>query len=433
MSTRFAGLCLFLCCLFMSSTSTILTYATALSATSQVFYVDPVNGRDNKSGTSPDKPLQTIQKAISFARAGDTIQLAPGVYAQDVLFNEHSGSAQKPITLTGPKDAILIGDATNNNFRAVQVMQDYITIKGFTIDGLNGPSDVVTSYRKQLIYVQGRDEGTPTPTGVRGVRILNMTLRNSGQECVRLRARATNNEIAFNDIANCGICDFRFGCTANKNGEGIYIGTEPDQLVARGAVDDPSNNNSIHDNVFNTQASECVDLKEGTEGNIIEHNICTGAQDIKGGGISVQGSNNIVRDNDIFGHLGSGVRIAGDRVDDARNNRVEGNRIYQNRSGIAVQGDDNVIQKNVIYGHSLMGIRIAPDGPNAALNNTVQLNIIYANLGGGIEFEASPQGEVCNNTMLNNSGGNAIGALRASFAPDMPCGRIILSILVRRV
>jgi parallel beta-helix repeat protein len=414
--------------------ATHLAFAGGTMATPQaagrIYYIDPARGRDSNSGTTESRPFKTIQKAVDLALAGDTIRLAGGTYEQNVVFDGRNGTASQPITLTGPPEAIVKGDASDNSYRVVEISRDYITLDGFTIDGLNGPADNPLSYREQLVYVEG--EASADLLDVRGVRILNMTLLNAGQECVRLRARTQGSEVGNSTISNCGVCDFVFGCTGNKNGEGIYIGTDPDQLVTRDTTDDPSNENHIYGNTINTKGSECVDIKEGSEGTLVEQNICTGSLDPKGGGISVGGSGNIVRDNEIYGHAGVGLRVAGERRDDGRTNIVENNRIYANRGGIAIQGNDNIIRNNRIYSHTQTGIRIAPDGINTAQGNTVQSNTIYNNSGGGIEFEAFPQGQVCDNSMYNNGSGNTTGPLRSIFKPDMPCGRVVLSILVKR-
>ena len=84
----------------------------------------------------------------------------------------------------------------------------------------------------------------------------------------------------------CGISDFEFN-DGSKNGEGVYIGTAPEQLKDGKnptAKIDRSNNNWVHHNQFNTQGNECVDIKEGSSFNLIENNRRTGQKDINSGG-----------------------------------------------------------------------------------------------------------------------------------------------------
>ncbi len=92
-----------------------------------------------------------------------------------------------------------------------------------------------------------------------------MSVKNAGGECIRLRYQTRRNEIAYSQISNCGRYDFAFR-GGGKNGEGIYIGTAPEQRGAHGSSDrsvDASNANHVHHNVIDTKGNECVDIKEG--------------------------------------------------------------------------------------------------------------------------------------------------------------------------
>lgn len=57
---------------------------------------------------TPDGEM-TIQQAADAAVAGDIIRLAPGVYHEHVVFSQNSGAYAQPITLEGPRDAIIDG------------------------------------------------------------------------------------------------------------------------------------------------------------------------------------------------------------------------------------------------------------------------------------------------------------------------------------
>ena len=210
----------------------------------------------------PAQP-NSIQKALDAAQPGDTILLSPGVYFQDVV-TRRNGSAGSPISIKGTPGAIVKGAG---NSRIFEINHDNIILDGFTIDGLHGSQATTSGYRDKLIYIVG----TGNKDGVLGSKIVNMTLRNAGGECVRMKYFSRNNEVARNNISNCGVYDFKFG--GAKNGEGIYIGTAPEQLYKNPTPDiDNTNNNFIHNNIINTQGNEGVDVKEGSSGNIIEYN-----------------------------------------------------------------------------------------------------------------------------------------------------------------
>jgi hypothetical protein len=201
-----------------------------------------------------------------------------------------------------------------------------------------------------------------------------MVVRNGLGECVRLRYFAVGNEISHTTIANCGRKDFVFGGDG-KNGEGIYVGTAPEQrgngVNATDEVDG-SSRNWIHDNEIDTRADECVDIKEGSTANVVENNSCTGQRDPDSGGLDARGSGNVFRLNRVFGNVGPGIRLGGDDPDDGIHNDVYDNTIRDNESG-------------------------------------------------GVKFIRVPQGRICGNSMFGN-GRDTVGDFADRFSPAAPCG-----------
>ncbi len=328
------------------------------------YYISPT-GSDWDSGASREHPFATIQKAVDRAQPGDLITLGPGIYLQDVV-SRRDGAANAPITITGPADAVVKGAGGS---RIVEINHDYLTLEGFTIDGLWGSPQTKQGFREKLLYVVGRQPND----GVTGLRVLRMTFKNAGGECLRMRYFAQHNEIGASRFESCGVHDFRFHA-GKRNGEAIYIGTAPEQLGnGENPTADPdrSNENWIHGNTFNTQANECVDIKEASSGNIVEHNSCTGQQDPNSGGFDARGGGNIFRYNESFGNRGAGIRLGGDGAADGLNNQVYGNNLHDNQAG-------------------------------------------------GIKLVRQPQ-SLCGNTLNNNRGGNLVGAGRTALDPARAC------------
>jgi hypothetical protein len=148
---------------------------------------------------------------------------------------------------------------------------------------------------------------------------------------VRLRGGAKGNEIAGNRIERCGLTDFRLG-KGRKNGEGIYIGTAPEQLGdGKNPTDDPdaSDGNWVHDNLIRPRA-ECVDVKEHARGNVVERNDCAGSEDPESGGFSSRGQSTVLRDNVSVDNAGAGIRLGGDERSDGVGSVVHGNRLTGN-------------------------------------------------------------------------------------------------------
>jgi hypothetical protein len=289
-------------------------------------YVSP-SGSDSNRGSTPDRPFQTIQHAIDLAQPGDTVNLAAGVYLQDVV-SKRDGTASAPITIKGPADAVVKG---GGNDRIFVINHDNLTLDGFTIDGQWGSADTMKGFREKLLYVIG---AAPND-GVTGLKVLRMTFKNAGGECLRMRYFAQHNEIGYSRFEGCGVHDFKFHA-GKRNGEAIYIGTAPEQ---RGNGENPtadpdqSSANWIHNNSFNTQGNECVDIKESSSANVVEHNICTGQQDPNSGGFDARGGGNIFRYNESFGNVGAGIRLGGDGAADGIDNQVYGNSFHDNQAG----------------------------------------------------------------------------------------------------
>ena len=331
----------------------------------KIIYVSP-QGNDDQTGDTEDRALKTIQKAVDIAQPGESVYLLPGVYRQDVI-SKRSGFIDRPITIKGTKEAIVKG---GGKARIFEINHDYISLEEFTIDGLHGDASSVKGYRDKLIYVIGKT----ARKGVTGLKIISMSIKNAGGECVRLRYFAQKNEIANNTIGSCGAFDFKFN-DGGKNGEGIYIGTAPEQLSdGRNPTKDrdESNSNWIHHNTINTQGNECVDIKEASFGNIVEYNNCSGQKDPESGGLDSRGDKNVFRYNQISGSVGAGIRLGGDKEKDGINNEVYG-------------------------------------------------NIITNKAAGGIKIQRSPQGKICDNKMEGNSGGDSVGTYGEEFNPTESC------------
>nr|WP_202539191.1 right-handed parallel beta-helix repeat-containing protein [Streptomyces sp. SID8379] len=338
----------------------VLALPTPSAVAASAYYVAPT-GSDTNSGTSSGAPLATIQRALDLAPAGSVVHLASGTYRQDVV------TRRENVTLTGPSTAVVkgAGDA-----RIVQVQHDGTVLDGFTVDGLHGASDDVSGYRLKLVYVMSTTPGN----GVNGLRVTHMTLKNAADECLRLRYLVTGADISDNTISDCGVADFRFG-GGGKNGEGIYLGTAPEQQGANGAPDaapDVSRNNRIHHNAITTRGNECVDVKENSTNNYVEYNDCSQQRDPSSAGLDARGSGNIFRYNTIHDNTGAGVRLGGDTATDGTDTQV--------------------------YGNTITG-----------------------NAGGGVKVMRTPQGPVCSNTMSGNTGGDSVGTYGADHDPTALC------------
>lgn len=310
-----------------SADNTTRNQFPAQASYSDIYYVSP-SGKDTNDGKTVSTPFYSIDKALSFAEAGDVIELADGEYLQTVS-SLKDGNKGSPITIRGSRAAVIRGTEDTN--RIIEIRHDYLTLDGFTIDGLSGQGSKAADFKDKLIY----SIGSKKDDGVDGLVIKNMLIQNAGGECVRLRYFAVNNEISHSTIRNCGVYDFRFN-EGGKNGEGIYIGTAPEQTddgKNPTAAIDQSHDNHIHHNLIQTYGNECVDIKEGSFNNLVEYNTCEYQMDPESAGLDARGSSNTFRYNTTQNNKGAGIRLGGDTENDGIYNNVYDNSILNNESG----------------------------------------------------------------------------------------------------
>jgi parallel beta-helix repeat protein len=235
-----------------------------------------------------------------------------------------------------------------------------ITLENLTIDGFYYP-DFPDQARKisvlnRLIWLQNTANS----------RIIGNIIKNAGGECIRLRTLSHDNEVAYNTIRGCGYYQFKIQQLdrLQKNGEGVYIGTDPYQIRANQinkqaywgadweAMTDGSHNNLVHHNdifpgaqdelsppptnalrdgveVVDGYGNECVDIKEDHEeigrlvtlpgvtkaqliNNVIRDNLCQGQFDEDSGALDARGSNNLFEHNHVTGTVrGAALRLGG--------------------------------------------------------------------------------------------------------------------------
>lgn len=101
------------------------------------WYVDAVIGDDSASGQSINTPFATLGKAISLVGPGDTVHIAPGVYAGAAMTNL-AGAATKPIRLVAEPGAKVSG-AAGDGLALGRV--SHVSVEGLELSG-NGAHGV---------------------------------------------------------------------------------------------------------------------------------------------------------------------------------------------------------------------------------------------------------------------------------------------------
>src|ERR1700754_2323297 len=260
-----------------------------------------------------------LERALAAARPGDTIRMAAGTY-EPVVINR-SGTASAPITLTGPKGAVISGSG-----------------KGYTVH-LDGAS------HWQLVgfAVSGGGKGIMTD-GSKGLLLDSLTVSDTGDEAVHFRGGSSNNTIQRSTIRNTGLNQPEFG-------EGVYVGSAKSNWKKySGGQPDLSMNNRVVGNTFQRITAENVDVKEETGGTLIAGNRFDGSsisgENFADSVVDVKGYNSTVTGNVITGNAPALKNIIETHVITEPETSGCGNRIENNRvEGFRPAGELGVVDK----------------------------------------------------------------------------------------
>ena len=278
-----------------------------------------------------------LQKALENALAGDEIIIKGGVYKGNFVIPKNTnGTEAKPIFLHGSSKVKLDGNSTQTGY-VLHLKSNYWHIKGISItNGLKGLMCDEANYNV----------------------IDSLTIYNIGEEALHLRKFSTHNILKNNTITNTGL-------KIPDYGEGIYIGMGVSNWgkYSNGKEDRCDSNIVVNNKIGPGITAECIDIKEGTTGNMIVNNIfdaggITGANsadswmDVKGNGTLIEGNTgynkagSILKDgyqvhcavngwgnNNIFRNNICEVYAAGygfNIVEKSSKGNATGNKVYKN-------------------------------------------------------------------------------------------------------
>lgn len=210
-----------------------------------------------------------LDAALAGAQPGDLILLADGTYPG--LFEATTnGTPEARITLCGSRNAVIDGGDVGNGY-AFHLTADYWTIHGLTVtNALKG----IMADDADFTIVEQVDVNT------------------IGHEAVHFRTNSSDNVIQDSDIHDTGL-------KRDKFGEGVYLGSAVSNWgkYTNGDPDQSDRNQVLRNRIWNTTA-ECIDVKEGTTGGLIEGNVFDGSM-LSGADswVDVKGNTYTVRNN----------------------------------------------------------------------------------------------------------------------------------------
>jgi len=352
------------------------------------YYVGPDGANANPG--SQARPLATIQHALSRAQHGDTVHVLPGRYTQRAR-TRRAGTAEDPITITGPEDAVF------SAYGGLNIDHSHVHVTGLTFDGQvdrSAPDDP-ESYAQVPISInpsggqaarEQYEERVPESEYLTDVVVKPHAIGNARAAMIK-HQYANDIEIGEFEVIGPAGLKFTLGDRVGHNSEIVYLGTPP----VKDAPPDLSENIHVHhiDNSAGYDHAELVDCKTGISNVTIEY--CTDAggsyeaiaDGSEGGAVVVGATDVTVRWNVLSNGAYAGIEVDSDIA--ATENPPE---VYED-------GGAN----NAFYGNRLVG------------NGGRAISYPYAQAGQG----QADQRIVCGNVFDGETNGD----------PDAPCGEAV--------
>ncbi|MFD0560142.1 cellulose binding domain-containing protein [Stackebrandtia endophytica] len=242
-----------------------------------------------------------LTAALASVQPGDTIALAPGEY-RGSFRSTNAGTAQQPITITGPADAVLVNPGPsgtapscpapepgwNSGYGFWLYEAPHWMIEGFT----------VADSKKGIVI---DDSSHVTIDGVRVQRI--------DDEGVHFRKSSSDGVIRDSVVEHTGLAQPQYG-------EGVYIGSAVSNWRCYGNTGgaDRSDRVQVLDNRIGPWVgAEHIDVKEGTFGGVIAGNTFHGQGlsgqnyadswvDVKGVDYLIEGNTGDFESPGVFAH-----------------------------------------------------------------------------------------------------------------------------------
>lgn len=238
--------------------------------------------------------FDTIQDAVDDADPGDIIQVAAGIYNEQVKIDGMSG-----LELRG-QDAVLQGSEDGIGIKIVD--SDHVLVQGFIVENygagivLDGTDD--SEIRNVEIRFNDNVDSIFDGNGLDLINshdneITNVFVHHNGHNGITLKGGSTHNIIKgsklFNNGINQDVLTFPAGCGIQLSRDGNHENTIIDNKIVGNAFgillsgpnagnpDAPgADNNTIKKNRVHGNGRSGIDVRDGSSGNMIAHNNAKG-------------------------------------------------------------------------------------------------------------------------------------------------------------
>lgn len=214
-----------------------------------------------------------LSRALSHARPGDEIQLAPRIYPGRFTLSR-SGTAAHPIVICGSRTAVLDGGSERTGYTLHLLGSHWVDLIGFS----------VRHAQKGLVVDAGQH-----------VTARSLAVHDVGYEAVDLRRNTSYTAIVTSRI-------FNTGRVYAKYGEGVYVGSARNNWCSQTACQpDRTNHTTLTGNVIGPGVTaEEIDVKEGTTSGLIADNSFDGGSMVASAAqswVDIKGNSWVVRHN----------------------------------------------------------------------------------------------------------------------------------------
>ncbi|KJK41909.1 hemagglutinin protein [Lentzea aerocolonigenes] len=231
-----------------------------------------------------------LQAALAAATPGQTIKLASGTYHGSFLTNGRAGTPSQPITLTGPRDAVIINDGPSGDppdCPAPTAGWD----SGYGLWIFNSPYWNLTGFT-----VQESKKGIVLDNS-HHTTIDSVSVHHVDEEAVHFRRSSADSVIRNSVITDTGLVQPGYG-------EGVYLGSANSNWACHGnsgGIDRSDRVQVLGNRIGPNIAAEPIDVKEGTYEGVIRGNTFDG-QGITGENsadswVDVKGIGYLIEDN----------------------------------------------------------------------------------------------------------------------------------------
>src|SRR5271166_4178839 len=325
------------------------TFASASTTILRNYFV-ATNGSDRNPGTI-SQPFRTIAKGVSMLTAGETLFVRSGTYAESLQNTIPGGTSwSNPVTVEAyPGDAVTIRPPSGASFGLYfsGTNEQYIVVKGFTVDARNVAVDAVKitggqSSRGAASHIEianceiedSPQQGILTTDGADHNQFINLSVHNNG---LNWHQHGMYIATSYNLVDSCDVhnnagygvtldsvgstirnCKLHDNATAGAWGAGIIVSSESSNTQVYNnliwnnnggiQVDYGVSNTSVYNNtVYNNtklyighDPSPNIYVGPGSTGAIIRNNICYIGFGFINQGVGTTAGHNLVGVNPLF-------------------------------------------------------------------------------------------------------------------------------------